>query len=358
MPVVEEGRFRGAIYGVSAAALFGASAPLAKLLLPGATPLSLSGILYVGAGLGLTLAGLARRGRDARRIAEAPLRGRDWILLGLIALTGGVVAPVLMLQGLSRLSGVAGALLLNLEGPFTVLLAVTFFGEHLGRREGASAVAILAGAALLAWQPGELRLDLPGVLLIGAACLLWGIDNNLTQRLTLRDPLALVRAKTLSAGLLNVGLALAIGDPFPRGRTLAAALVIGSLSYGLSVLLDAWALRLLGAAREAAIFATAPFAGALLAVPLLGEKPSPVDAVAALVLASGVGLLVWSRHGHAHTHEPFEHEHAHVHDEHHRHGHEDAVSEPHSHPHRHASLTHDHPHVSDAHHRHSHGRRG
>lgn len=350
----EDGRLKGAICGLTAAALFGASAPFAKLLLPGASPLSLSALLYLGAGLGLCLPALRRRPRTSDGQAEAPFRGRDWALLGAISVTGGVIGPLLMLWGLGRLSGVVGSLLLNLEGPFTILIAVTLFREHLGRLEAASAALVLVGAALLGFRPGQLHVDGLGVLALAGACAVWGIDNNLTQRLSLRDPLVLARAKTLFAGTLSLILALALGSQFPTGKAMAAALLLGSVSYGVSVLLDAYALRLLGASREAAFFATAPFAGAALAIPLLGERLTLVDAGAGLLLAAGVAVLLVARHGHEHAHDALEHEHAHTHDAHHQHEHDRLVREPHSHWHRHLPIAHDHPHVSDAHHRHRH----
>ena len=135
-----------------------------------------------------------------------------------------------------------------------------------------------------------------------------------------------------------------------------AAVGVGAFAYGVSILLDAYALRMLGVAREAAVFATAPFAGALLAVPLLDERWTAVDIAAALAMAAGVVLLVSARHEHRHSHDPLLHDHRHVHDEHHRHEHRPgaAVVEPHSHPHRHEPLVHSHPHVSDVHHRHRH----
>ncbi|WP_437607991.1 hypothetical protein WMF20_45120 [Sorangium sp. So ce834] len=114
------------------------------------------------------------------------------------------------------------------------------------------------------------------------------------------------------------------------------------------------AAAILGAAREAAYFATAPFLGAVLAIPLLGERPGAADLAAAGLMAAGVALLRSERHAHAHTHAPLEHDHVHTHDEHHRHAHDGAFDEPHAHPHRHEPLSHDHPHVPDLHHRHEH----
>jgi drug/metabolite transporter (DMT)-like permease len=353
-----------------AAALFGASAPLAKLLLPTAGPLMLAAWLYLSAGLcllGWRVARAAGRrhaapGGDTNR-REAPLRRSDLGSLVAITLLGGACAPVLMLVGLGHTSGLAAALLLNLEAPLTMGVAVTLFGEHLGRREALAGLLIVVGAALLAVRPeaaGGAALTL-GSRLLGAAALFgacagWALDNNLTQRLSLRDPVALVQWKTLAAGVCNLTLALLLRQALPPPRALLLIFVLGALSYGVSVVLDTYALRLLGAAREAALFATAPFVGALLAMPLLHELPTLRDAVAAAVLVLGVVLLLRARHGHLHTHAPLEHDHAHVHDEHHQHEHPPGTppGEPHAHPHRHAPLVHDHPHVPDLHHRHPH----
>jgi hypothetical protein len=137
---------------------------------------------------------------------------------------------------------------------------------------------------------------------------------------------------------------------------LAAALGLGAISYGVSILLDAYALRIVGAAREAALFATAPFAGAIVAIVVLGDTVTAATALAGLLMVVGTIGFLTDRHEHEHTHEPFEHEHRHVHDEHHQHEHPPGTpgGEPHAHLHLHAALTHAHPHVSDVHHRHSH----
>jgi drug/metabolite transporter (DMT)-like permease len=217
-----------------------------------------------------------------------------------------------------------------------------------------SATLILAGGAVLGYRPDSLGGDGLGILAIAGACLCWAIDNNLTQKLSSRDPVAVVRFKTLLAGSFSLALAGATKQPFGPPAQIAGALLLGSLSYGLSIVFHLYALRILGAARQAAFFATAPFAGALLAVPLLGERPSGTDVIGALGMVLGVIGLARARHSHLHTHEAIEHDHLHVHDEHHQHAHEGPITEPHSHPHRHAPLTHEHPHVSDVHHRHPH----
>ena len=340
---------RGALCGLAAAALFGLSAPLAKPLLQATSPLTLAGLLYVGGGLALAVASVLRG-----RTGEASLQRSDVPRLGLLILFGGILGPVLMLLALQRTSASSVSLLLNLEGPFTLALAALAFGEHVGWRGLAALLAVVAGAVLLGLPSGPVHTPLAATLCVAGACLAWGLDNNLTRSLSLRDPVALVRTKTLGAGACMLCVSLLSHAAWPGWRTTLLALLLGAASYGTSILLDAYALRLLGAARESAYFATAPFLGALGAVVLLSEKLLPTTLLAGAVMALGVWLLLSERHHHAHTHQALLHEHRHVHDAHHQHAHQEPVTEPHSHPHAHASLTHDHPHVPDAHHHHRH----
>jgi drug/metabolite transporter (DMT)-like permease len=281
---------------------------------------------------------------------------KDIPRLAAMIIAGGVVAPVLLLLGLQRVSGITGSLLLNLEGVFTITVGVAVFREHLPKRSWIAAAAIFAGAIVLGLGPGAATADWLGLLLIAAACLGWAIDNNLTQALTVRDPLSIVRIKAGLAGATNVVIALIVSESFPRISVLLGVLTLGAVAYGLSVYLDALALRALGAAREAAVFAVAPFAGALLAPFVLPESFGAQELVAGVFMALGVAVLVNERHDHEHVHEPLDHEHMHTHDEHHQHEHPPGtpVDEPHSHPHQHARFAHRHAHVSDVHHRHSH----
>jgi drug/metabolite transporter (DMT)-like permease len=187
--------------------------------------------------------------------------------------------------------------------------------------------------------------------------LCWGIDNNLTQRISVRDPVAVARIKTLAAGTGVFVLSLWTGEGHIPGTTaFFSAAAVGALCYGISIVLAVKALRLLGAARESAYFATAPFIGAIASMALFRERPAWPDIVGAVAMLGGVGIIMRERHSHAHTHESISHEHLHVHDEHHQHQHVDepVLFEAHSHDHTHATVNHEHPHVSDVHHRHGH----
>lgn len=338
---------RAVAYALLSAALFGASTPLAKLLVGETAPLVLAGLLYLGSGIGLAL-WLALRG-------ERPsLPRKDWGWLAAAIGAGGVVGPALLMYGLARTDGATASLLLNLEAVFTAVIAWVVFRENVDRRVFAGMVAIVAGGAVLSFQ-GKPDLD-AGIVLIAAACLAWAIDNNLTRRVSGADAAALACLKGLVAGAVSLGIGLSAGATLPAGATIAAAGTVGFLGYGVSLVLFVIALRNLGTARTGAYFSVAPFFGAAVALIFLGEQADGAFWVAAALMALGVWLHLTERHEHLHTHPEMEHQHPHTHDEHHRHEHDFTWDgkEPHTHAHRHGPLRHLHPHYPDLHHRHTH----
>lgn len=344
----------GAPMALASAALFGASTPLAKLLVGHVDPWLLAGLLYLGSGIGLGIVHLGRRflGIDQ---PEAPLRRGDLPWLAAVVLAGGMVGPVLLMVGLTRTPASSAALLLNLEGLATMGIAWLAFHENVDRRLLLGALAILAGALLLSWQGGPEGVGW-GALAVAGACLAWGIDNNLTRRLSSADPVQIAMTKGLVAGSVNLVLALSQGAALPSVGVTAATAVVGFFGYGLSLVLFVLGLRHLGTARTGAYFSMAPFIGAILALMLFDEPLTWRLMAAAVLMGVGLYLHLVEHHEHEHAHEEMVHEHVHVHDEHHQHDHAPSTSpgEPHSHVHRHAPMVHRHPHYPDLHHRHSH----
>ena len=344
---------RYAFFALAAAALFGASTPLAKLLLGEISPIMLAGLLYLGSGLGLALLRLGR-GFDARS-REARLIASDWGWLAGAVMAGGGVAPVLLMWGLSGTGASEASLLLNLESVATIFVAALLFREAVGGRIWAAAALMLAAGLVLSWQPqADHKLSLHTVAIAGA-CFCWALDNNLTRKISASDPVVLSMIKGLAAGSFNLALALAFEQRFPETATLAGALVLGFLSYGVSLVLFILALRHLGAARTAAHFGTAPFIGAAIAIFVLGEPFTLSFGVALALMVAATWLVLTERHAHEHRHEHLAHSHGHIHDEHHQHAHNgNEGPEPHAHWHEHPPMAHTHPHLPDLHHRHHH----
>jgi drug/metabolite transporter (DMT)-like permease len=342
---------------LASAALFGVSTPAAKALLGTVDPVVLAGLFYCGAGIGIAvLRALAAPILSARAARQQPLARRDYgWLAGAIAL-GGVAGPVLLMLGLSRTPAATASLLLTMEGAATALLAWFVFHENFDRRIALGMACLLAGAAMASWSGTPTLESLAGPLAIIAACVAWGIDNNLTRKVSLADPLEIVQLKGLIAGPVNLLLGLWAGGSLPGALGTLMAALVGFVCYGLSLALFVIALRHLGAARSGAYFSTAPFIGAATAV-IASQQPLTIQLIGAgALMAVGVWLHVTERHAHVHTHARMVHAHAHTHDEHHRHSHgpQDPPGEPHTHAHEHEALTHSHPHVPDMHHDHRH----
>ncbi len=254
-----------------AALLFGLSTPFAKLLLAGVPAVLLAGLLYLGSGIGLTVIRSVRRRQDAQ---AAPLAKSDVPWLAGAVFFGGVVGPVFLLLGLQRTPASSAALLLNLEGVFTALLAWFVFRENFDRRIALGMGLIVGGGAVLSW-PGSGRLTFPaGTLAVTAACLCWAIDNNLTQKVSAADPMLVASVKGLIAGLVNTALGLLLHPDLPRAGALGWAMLVGLVGYGLSLALFVTALRQLGTARTGAYFSLAPFLGAVASILVLHEPIS------------------------------------------------------------------------------------
>lgn len=347
------------ICALLAAALFGISTPLAKVLLDDTSAILLAGLLYFGSGVGLLAVRILRdRGWQASGLTRA-----EWPWLAGAIVFGGILGPVLLMLGLSRTSAATASLLLNLEAVLTALMAWFVFRENADRRIVLGMVAIVAGGIVLSWPAGNTGHDsLGGPLAIAGACLCWAVDNNLTRKVAVADAFFIAASKGAIAGASNIALALWLGDTLPGPGLTAFAMLAGLGGYGISLVLFVLALRGLGAARTGAYFATAPFIGAAVALFLPGDAVSASFWLAAGLMSFGVWLHLTERHEHDHLHEAIEHSHPHTHapdsvdGQHHRHTHlagEESAS-PHTHWHRHAPLRHKHPHFPDLHHRHVH----
>ncbi|OGR53409.1 MAG: hypothetical protein A2049_00775 [Elusimicrobia bacterium GWA2_62_23] len=339
------------LFALAAAFLFALSVPAGKYLLAHLRPLELSALCYLGSGLGLLLWRLARGGGSA----EAQLGRRELPYAAGFVLAGGVLAPLMLFTGLSLTSSSSASMLLNFELVFTSLIAVLVFKEHGGGRLWGAAALITAGGFALSWEGGGFGFGWGALLVLGSA-FMWGVDNNLTARVSIKDPVTIATIKGLAGGLLNGLLAYYSYRSLPPLDWAAAALLLGLFSYGVSLVLFILAMRGLGASRAGAFFGSYPFMGAALGVLVLAEPVTGRLLAAGAFMACAFLLLALERHGHRHQHDPLEHEHAHDHaDAHHTHAHDKAPPGPHSHPHAHEPVEHEHPHLPDAHHRHTHG---
>jgi drug/metabolite transporter (DMT)-like permease len=347
-------KYRAILQALLASVFFAASAPVAKALLFRVDPVMLAACLYLGSGLGLLVLKITLY--RLKPNAEAHLVKADlpWLLGAILA--GGIAAPIVLMYGLRNTSASTASLLLNFEGIATSVIAAGMFREALGKRVWMAVLLVCTASIILSWDRSEKMNVSIGALGIVTACILWGLDNNLTRHISAKDPVMITIIKGIAAGMVSLSLAIVLGNRLPSLRHLGMALTLGFFAYGLSIVFFIMALRNLGAARTSVYFGTAPFIGALFSCVLLKEVPGVLFLLAMPLMIAGAFCLLVEKHDHAHTHPPIEHDHIHDHDdEHHEHDHEPTSDGFHSYRHRHDPITHSHPHTPDIHHRHTHG---
>lgn len=338
---------------ILAAALYGISAPLSKLLLDQIPPLLMAALLYLGAGLGM-LAVNAIQLISKRQPLEAKLTKRERpAVIGMVLLDSA--APIFLMLGLKLTTAESAALLNNFEIVATTLIALVFFKEAIGRRMWLAILLITVASVLLSIGDISRFRILPGAVFVLLASICWGLENNCTRLLSLKDPLQIVVIKGFGSGVSSLLIAFALRDIGGTWLAVLLALLLGFVAYGLSIFFYIKAQRELGAARTSAYYAAAPFMGVLLAWLVWREHITGTFLAALLIMILGTALAVSENHNHVHRHETLVHEHKHNHqDGHHNHTHEPAVNGEHSHVHTHEPVSHQHAHTPDLHHRHTH----
>lgn len=336
--------------GLVSAFLFGAATPASKALLEGIQPQALAGLLYLGAALGVLPVVIKERAFRWPWLAGR----RTFLLLAGAVVLGGILGPLLLLFALKASSSGSVSLWLNLEFVATVILGHFVFREPLRLRGWIGAGGTIAAAMLLAGGEGSGGI-LP-VVLIASGCICWGFDNHFTALIDGISPAQTTFWKGVVAGGFNlfVGGTIAGGAGLPL--LVFGALLVGSVSYGLSITLYVTAAQGLGATRSQMIFSTAPLFGLLLSVTLLGEAFTGAQAMAATVIVASLLVVFREKHIHFHRHDFILHQHLHRHDGlHHNHDH-DGVNGAgsHAHWHEHPPQEHAHKHWPDLHHRHHH----
>ena len=343
------------IQALLAAALFGVSAPLAKLLLGEVEPIPLAAFLYLGSGIGLLFVKIFQRFSQQGQDSESQINKHDLLWLAGAIIAGGIAAPITLLYSLRNTPAATASLLLSFEGAATTLIAFFIFKESISRYAWRAIALITLGSILLSVNFSAEWGFSTGAVGIIAACFFWGIDNNLTRNISAKDPLIIVTIKGLAAGSFSLFLAFLFGNHFPAWDVIAGALVLGSISYGASIVLFIHAMRGIGAARTSMLFSSAPISGMILSFILFREIPGWMMMAAFPLMAAGTLLLTRENHEHEHVHEMTIHDHAHEHtDGHHEHAHDGINEQKHTHIHEHETMIHEHHHMPDLQHRHTH----
>ncbi|MBU2530156.1 MAG: DMT family transporter [Elusimicrobia bacterium] len=344
-------------YALLSAFFFAVSVPFGKILLNQASPFQLSALMYLGAGIGLSLYLFIVNFKTKNLSKEAPLEKKDIpFIIGFI-ITGGIIAPVLLFKGLTTAPASMAAIALNFELIFTALIAYIFFKEHASIKLLFSVIFVILGACALLFDFENFVFSLNlGIVLVIGASLMWGLDNNFTAKVSIKNPIIIAATKGIVGGLVNLIFAIYIVGFDLNLKLILTGMSLGFVSYGISLVLLIHAMRYLGASRAGILFGTNPFIAAFLSIIILREALNYQFIFSTVIMAVGIMFIFSEKHKHKHHHEYLEHSHRHDHDDHHNHNHDDGInsSDSHYHEHIHNQTEHYHEHLPDAHHKHRH----
>lgn len=337
---------------ILAAVCYGISAPVSKILLGELSPIFMASLLYLGAGAGMLIVNLLRGKKSERKEAKITRTELPYVA-GMIILDIG--APIFLMIGLSLTTSANASLMNNFEIVATAVIALVIFKEAIGKRMWMAIFLITVSSMILSVEDFSTFSFSIGSIFVLLACVCWGFENNCTRMLSLKDPFEIVIIKGFGSGFGSLLIAAASSEIIFHGAYIACSLLLGFVSYGLSIFFYIRAQRELGAARTSAYYAASPFIGVFLSFVIFGQNLTLSFSVAAFIMAAGAYLAAFERHEHSHAHHELEHEHRHSHtDGHHTHIHDYPVEGEHSHPHIHEEMVHTHAHTPDLHHTHAH----
>ncbi len=315
------------LYAFLAAVFYAINVPVSKLLMAQIEPTTMAALLYLGAGLGMSVLSVIDRSDKGEKLDQNDLP----FVIGMIVLD--IAAPIFLMLGISYGSSANASLLGNFEIVATTLIALLLFKEKVSRRLWAAIGLITLSSIMLSFEEtGSFRFSY-GSLFVIAATICWGLENNCTRSISSKDTYEIVVFKGIFSGLGALIIALLKHESMPSFIYIAAALLLGFVAYGLSIFLYVRAQNLIGAAKTSAYYAAAPFIGSFLSFVFLKEELTGIYLLSLLVMSAGASLVVADtlanshEHEHQHTYSHFHNGHMHTHTIVHCHAHDHFLTE-------------------------------
>jgi drug/metabolite transporter (DMT)-like permease len=346
-------QYKSIFFAILAAALYGISSPVSKLLLKEIPPTFMAAFLYLGAGLGMSIVGFIKHKKYKGKTEERLTKQELPFTVGMVVLD--IAAPIFLMVGLSMTTPANASLLNNFEIVATSVIALLIFKESISKRLWGAIFLITLSSIILSVEDISSFSFSFGSIFVLLACICWGLENNCTRKLSVKDPLQIVVIKGFGSGIGSLIIALTLGEQIINIPYILAALLLGFFAYGLSIFFYIYAQRDLGAARTSAYYAIAPFIGVGLSLIIFREIPTFSFVIALVIMIIGAFFASTEVHNHKHSHNVITHEHSHSHDDsHHSHSHAKTFLGKHNHIHTHEENNHSHKHTQDIHHSHAH----
>ena len=265
------------IMAILAAALYAISSPFSKILLKELSPTMMAALLYLGAGIGMSIIGFIQK-KLGKENKELSLTKKELpYVVGMITLD--IAAPIFLMIGLSSTTAANASLLNNFEIVATSLIALFIFKEKISKRLWLAICFVTVSSTILSIDDISSFSFSAGSLLVILACFSWGLEINCTRMLSDKNPLEI----TVIKGFGSLMIALFLKEFGGSMLYISGALFLGFIAYGLSIFFYVYAQRELGAAKTSTYYAVAPFIGVAISLVLFKEIPS-ISFIAALII--------------------------------------------------------------------------
>lgn len=281
---------KASAFAILAAALYAINIPFSKILIEYVDSTMMAGFLYLGAGVGMFLY-TTISGVFGKRAVKEPLTKAELpYTIAMIILD--IAAPILLMHGLSITTSANATLLNNFEIVATSLMALVVFKEFVSKKLWIAIGLVTIASVILTFEgEGSFQFNIGSLMVLGAATC-WGFENNCTRMLSHKSSEEIVIIKGIFSGLGSIITAFILGEQIPDWIYIVLVLLLGFVSYGLSINFYIMAQAKLGAAKTSAYYSIAPFLGVAFSLILLGERPDVQFYVALAVLLVGTLLIV------------------------------------------------------------------
>ena len=273
---------------ILAAAFFGSVSTVSKPVLATVNPVLLSSLVYIISGLTFT--------PIAQKTERTKVSKKYYYLVLITATIGAAAAPIMFFTGLKLTTAADTALLSNGETVFSILFALLFFKEKL-KLVGYGAVAlILVGVFIVTTNfnfDSSLMQFSSGNILVIAATVLWGLDNNISKIITRHMHISrLVQLKSLIGGSISLLVVLLMGIPFNVQQTQIIPIVlVGVFGFAISLYLYLHSIKRIGVVKASSLLSLSAVFGLIFATLLLHEPIGIYQVIAVIIMVTGVYFM-------------------------------------------------------------------
>ena len=277
---------KGLLFAFLSAFLYDLNVPVSKYSLKTLSTNEILFLLYFGSAVGLFLLMLFNK---KQKFSLKPEKGESIFIIGVIIFD--ILAALFIVESLKYIDASTVSLISILEISFTIVISHFIFKTKISKNLIIAVILVSIGGILLSFDSStEFKLSIASMLTVFAtAC--WGLENNLTAKVSDKNPLLLVFYKCFAVAIFNLLFILNINifELFINNWYL---LVIGFFTYGISILYYVYAIKYIGISKTSIVFSFSPIFGALISLILFKEKITTYFVISLILMLMGIYFTI------------------------------------------------------------------